>query len=330
MFPRLSIVISLSLASVQAAAQQAEICNAALSSGLKDNYYILTGREQYEEYQKRLCSAQFNTHEGFSKGASSFGLNLQVAEAVIGLTGDQSTKSRRFSESYSSYCESTYFDASYKDRFISYSSRISEALAGSWLECQKAHVDSWLSSNQYGLFLAITPQDNFSDFTIRVERKTTNPDPIVISDITPAGTMECYREGAGFEPGIEIDRREFSFNCSKPPNRSLEIALDTSDGLSNTVRVPSQVSKFSELNEQLSAFNRELQQENADLAARVNSLEKALNERISNLEGQAITHGNEVKLRHGNKYLHLYPNERAEKSVILSDGDSRAWQILRQ
>ncbi len=257
--------------------QEAEICNAALSSGLKDNYYVLTEREQYDQYQKRLCDAKFSSYSSFEEGTSSFGLNVPVAKGIIGLSGDQQKAEGQFKKSYSKYCESTYFDSSYRDRFQSYSSNVSTALAESWLECQKTHVNAWLALNQLGVFLSVTPQDNFSDFTLQVARKTAAVDPITISDITPAGAMECNREGAAFKPKEKIDRREFTYTCSKNPNKSLRVSMDTSDGISNTVTIPSQTSKLSELNQKIIVINNELKGENASLKAQLQSVQSQIN-----------------------------------------------------
>ena len=255
-----SILLSISS---NAWSQQAEICNAAFSSGIRDNYNVLTERERYSQYQHRLCDTQFDSYDNFQQSASSFELNIPVAEIIIGLEGNHDQKSNQFSEKYRKYCRSAYSQDNYRDRFISETSRVNEALAASWLACQRIHVDAWTATHNYGLFVSASVQDNFSEFTILVNRRTAVVDPIVITDISPAGGLQCHRGGEAFEPGVSIDRREFTFTCSKFPNQSLQVVLDTSDGTSNSIKIPSRHSKIAELNDKILKLNSViLQQKN--------------------------------------------------------------------
>ena len=276
-----ALVLSIMLVSMKAWSQEAELCNAALSSGIRDNYYVFTERVQYEQYQDRLCDANFSSYDSFAQDASRFGLDLPVAEGVIGLAGDDQRKSQTFLVKYRKYCESSYFDSTYKDRFMAKSNRINSALTNSWLECHRAHVESWSKANAYGLSISITPQDGFSEFTLHVERRTKISGPIIITDITPAGAINCSRGGIRFQPEISIDRREFLFSCDKSPDRSVQVALDTSDGFSNTVLVPSQTRRISELSNRISSVNSNLVSEIASLRSEV---ERLLNVKIANLE----------------------------------------------
>jgi len=126
--------LSLMVISSASIAQQAEICNAALSSGIRDNYYVLSEREQYEQYQKRLCDARFSSYQSFQQGASSLKLDIPLAEGLLGLSGSSENRTGKFSETYKNYCESNYFDSQFRQRFTSFSSRVSVALTDSWLE----------------------------------------------------------------------------------------------------------------------------------------------------------------------------------------------------
>lgn len=253
-------------------AQVPEICNAALSGGIRDNYYVLTEREQYELYQKRLCDAKFSSYQSFQSGASSFKLDVPLAEGLLGLGGSTENKSSRFQEAYSRYCESTYFTSQYRDRFVSYTSKVSVALTESWLECQKTHVNAWLTANQRGVFISVTPQENFADFTVSVTRKgNVDLKPIRINDITPAGVFSCVRNGQSFGAGATVTQNEFQFTCTKPQHRTVAIAIDSNDGVSNTVNVPASVSKLAELNDRLLVQTTSLKEAMQSMHERTNS-----------------------------------------------------------
>lgn len=255
-----------------AIAQNAEICNAALASGIRDNYYILTEREQFELYQKRLCDAKFDSYQSFQQNASGLKLDLPTAEGLIGLSGTADNKNGQFKESYSRYCSSTYFDSQYRERFTSYSSRVSAALTESWLECHKVHTATWLAANQKGIYIAVTPQENFSDFTVTVTRRTADGTPMKISDLTPAGSYSCVYQGKPFGSGISVKNFEFAFTCTKPQHKALSISLDTSQGVSNTVHVPGYTSKIVELNDRLTRENKTLTDSLRTLENRVSKI----------------------------------------------------------
>ena len=271
------ILISIFLSiSSNAWSQQAEICNAALSSGIRDNYYVLTESEQYDQYQRRLCDARFESYEKFQQSESSLQLDIPVAKTIIGLKGSHDQNSSRFSEKYSNYCESNYSQDNYRDRFTSVTKRVSKALAASWLACQKLHVDSWTAINKYGLFISASLQDNYSEFTILVNRRSAVVDPIEITDISPAGDLRCHRGGEAFDPKVRIDRREFTFTCSKSPDRALQVVLDTSEGISNSIRIPSRYSKIAELNDKILEINSVILQQNSSLLSEIQELRENL------------------------------------------------------
>ncbi|WP_202842425.1 hypothetical protein [Luteimonas saliphila] len=240
-------------------AQQAQMCNAAISTGIRDNYSIMTEQEQFELFQRRLCDVKFESHENFNSSAAGLGIDIPVAEAIIGLSGSTESKRSSFREKYSSYCEANYFNAAYRSAFSANVSKVSAVLANTWLECHKMHTAAWLAANQKGIYIDVTPQENFSDFTVTGKRYTPDTGPMVVTDITPAGSFSCHRNGAPFGSGAKVDTNEFTFSCTKPPQKTVTISLDTSKGVSNSVTVPAYSSKIEELSSRITSENRILQ-----------------------------------------------------------------------
>lgn len=258
-------------------ADDAAMCNAALAFGIRDNYALLTERVQFEQYQNRLCDANYETYEGFMERSSSLGLDVKTAKAIIGMNTASSGSSNQFMEKYRQFCQSTYFDSDYTDRFYSYSSNVSEALTRSWQECHKNKTDAFLALNQKGVYIDVMPQDDgFSEFTISVKRKSVVNDDLVITDIHPVGTVQCVRAGQPVETGTKIDIDEFSFSCWKPPYKSVTVSLATSEGASNAVQVPSHTSKINEINERITRENQELRAALNQLQGNISTTESRL------------------------------------------------------
>lgn len=253
------LTLSMMATTAPAHADDAAMCNAALAYGIRDNYTLLTEREQFEQYQSRLCDANYETYEGFRERASSMGLDITTAKALIGMTTSSSGSSNEFMEKYSQFCRSSYFDSDYTDRFYSYASNVSDALTRSWLECHKTKTDAFLTLNKKGVYIDVMPQDDgFSEFTVTVTRRSVRNDDLVISDIHPVGAIDCVHQGKPVTTGTEIGINEFSFSCWKPPYKSVTVSLATSEGGSNAVTVPSHTSKIAEINDRITRENREL------------------------------------------------------------------------
>jgi hypothetical protein len=132
-----------------------EVCNAAFSQGISDNWYLFTERQQFEAYQHRLCRAKFQTYEDFQSTGATLGLDIPLAEGLLGLTGTFDQKKTQFSQSYEKFCTATYYAASDHQRYQSYISQVSSALTQSWNKCQELHLNAYLQ--QKGVFLSVAP-----------------------------------------------------------------------------------------------------------------------------------------------------------------------------
>ncbi|MBO9462467.1 hypothetical protein [Labrenzia sp. R5_0] len=227
------------------------MCNAALSSGIRDNYILMSDREMLHLYQARVCDAKFETYSSYAQNMSSSGFNLEIADSLLGLTGDSSAKNRSFTERYSSFCAADASVETYSDRFVRYTSTVSRELATNWRLCKESALNAWLSVNSYGIYLDVTPQDDFSRFSVQLTRKSPDTPAILIESITPEGAVTCFHGGKLIRFGrTRFDTNEFILTCEKHPLRSVSVAIDTSAGNSNFVLVPAQTSKIFELEQE--------------------------------------------------------------------------------
>lgn len=306
----------------------AKICNAVLASGIRDNYDLLTVHEQFDLYQKRLCDAEFQTFEQFSKGASEFGLDFSYAKVALGLSSSSQNEDSIFKESYKNFCESTYFNSKVKDLFHLKTSTVSAALASSWLQCQKSYLDTWLSMNEKGMFISAIPQSDFRDFTVQVHRRTPSAKPLKIHGITPDnGSVTCLWEGKKFGHGsIVKDLNEFSITCTKGEHKQIAFGMSTSEGNTNTVIMPSQTSKIQELNDRLQTFNNSLEQKIKELTnelSNINSQLKAAkeiadsnNNAITNLNLNTIKVNDPIQLFWEQQTQCLFPHGEAGRDIV--------------
>ncbi len=238
-----ALVLAIPLASQQIPIT--EVCNAAFSQGIRDNWHLFTERQQFEAYQFRLCQTKFSSYQTFQSTGSSLGLDIPLAEGLLGLGGSYDQKSAQFQQQYEKFCTSTYFSASDHLRYQSYVSQISSALTQSWNRCQELHLDAYLKAK--GVFIAITPMGQTEQFVARVNIKTELSGNVEISALNPDQSVVCTRGGTKVGPGTTIPIREFSLTCHKDPSAEIAYSVETNFGQSNEVRVPSGTQKMAEL-----------------------------------------------------------------------------------
>src|SRR5688500_9124936 len=70
----------------------ARVCNAVFSHGIRDNYELLSEREQFQTFQDRLCQAKFESYQQFKEGGSAFGIDIPLAEGILGIGGSSNEK----------------------------------------------------------------------------------------------------------------------------------------------------------------------------------------------------------------------------------------------
>ncbi len=264
---------------VPCSAQDVNSCNAILADGVRDQYDFFTLREQFELYQKRLCDAKFSSYESFRSGASSLKLDVPLAEGLLGLDGSTESKSSRFQQAYSNYCESTYASSEIRSVFASQLRRVSEALANSWGECHRNHLDAWMELNKTGIFVSFSLESNFRDFTVTVNRRG-NIDTrrsVTINDVHPSGRVSCVREGRLVVPRSKVALNQFSMTCTKEAHHEISFSISTDDGVSNALRVPAETSKLSEMEERL-------QMQEADLRATIERLRARTDDRFDGFQ----------------------------------------------
>jgi hypothetical protein len=270
----------------------AEICNAAFSQGIRDNYQLLTEREQFELYQQRLCSARFQSYESFRSSAAGLELSVPLAEGLLGLGGSSEDRARTFQQNYQTFCTSTFHQSEFRERYQSYISQISSALVAGWNRCIELHLQTWLQSR--GVFVEVEPFGALDSFIATVRVRTTEPGNILITALQPEGRVTCTRAGSPVIPGqTQINSLEFTLTCQKHPSLEIPFVVETNRGQTQRVRVPAGTSKIIELEDELEALRSELSR----LRDRTGSNEAALTSLRSTYSAAFETEGTTLVLR---------------------------------
>ncbi len=267
-----ALVVLTGILSAEGQVPTAEVCNAAFSQGISDNWYVFTERQQFEAYQHRLCYAKFDTYEQFQSASATLGLDIPLAEGLLGLSGTYDQKKSSFKQSYEKFCTSTFYAASDHQRYQSYISQISSVLTQSWNKCQELHLNAYLQ--QKGVFVSVAPMGQAEQFVSRVQVKNEFTGNVKITALHPEQSVVCYRGGAKVVPGTTtINIRDFSLTCHKDPTQELVFNVETNFGQSNQVRVPSGNQRLAEVLGSIEQMRARFNESFAVERARVDALE---------------------------------------------------------
>lgn len=271
-FTPLSIGLCLSAnIGAQTANPISSVCGQILENGVRNNYYLYTETELYSLYKSRLCELKSETYQSFLSSASSLGLDIPVAEVIIGLDASSKEDSSVFKSKFSAFCASSYSQNEYKSKFQISQSQVSSSLANAWTACTNQFYSTWLDSNSRGVTVSGIPQDGYGEFTVFVKRKSPAAGAWKFTGISPS-SVQCSYKGASIEVNkTTVKENDLQLNCTKNPNLQVEFSVATSmDGTSNAIRIPALPSRIAEL----IIRNNELSQSLQDSAKKIDDLNR--------------------------------------------------------
>lgn len=284
------------LAHVAVSQPSFEVCNAVLSSGIRDNFQVLTESSQFNLLQGAVCSSSYDSYSSYRQGSTDIGVSVPLLDGLLGLSGSHENKSSNFSTKYSNFCSSNYQNYSNKALFSSNSSQVNASLINGWNQCMSTVGNSILE--QQGVLVGVSPFEELDGFTARVRVRSTGSGAVKIEGISPVGRVRCSTSnGQPVDPGVtELSNFEFTLTCFKDPNESITFHIDTDRGISGAINIPSASSRILELTDMISS----LQVESASMRRtigedreRLNRLTQLLNDAMS-IEGKNISFGGNI------------------------------------
>jgi hypothetical protein len=231
------------------------VCTALLDNGIRDNFSVLAKSSQFQIYQSALCKEKYDNFQSFSKAVSSQNLNLTTSYGILGLTGDSNSNRSNFKEQYAKFCSATYDSSETRATYDSHSNVINVDLAKAFNQCVST-IATHQAKSGFGLYIDITPQDDYSNFTVRINRPTSAT--TMISDISPP-TTTCKISGADVVVPFAVSKAKFTMDCKKDSKSSVVFQVSTeNEGFSNTVRIPNSKDRLYEFEARLRSLEYDL------------------------------------------------------------------------
>jgi hypothetical protein len=225
-----------------------EICSALLDNGIRDNFSVLTTDDRFQLYQTALCNEDYQTYDSFASSVKDSNLSIKTAKGILGLSGSSDKVRQHFEEKYSKFCSASLAVSDTKSRFISKNSIINNNLTKGFNECVKT-ISSFKADQGLNVYVDVTPQSNFSAFSVRVDRNSASETSI--DNILPS-TVTCSIGGVDIALPYTIKSAKFSLECRKPPKTLASFQINTTgEGYSNEVSIPAEKDRLHEVEARL-------------------------------------------------------------------------------
>jgi len=248
-FLALTLVVSIS-------AQSSEICNALLENGVRDNFSTYTTEDTYDVYKNVLCTEEFSSYDKYASSLRNNNLSIGYADYSLGLSGNSAKKRSDFSMKYSSYCSSTFDLSSVKKRFSKKSAVINSNLASAFNSCVSNHLDAYKASRGLHLYIDSTVQDDFENFTVRLDRNTKSK--TFIKSISPSN-VSCKYGDSPIISGTIIEGSKIAISCKKSAKKAAIFTIATDgEGYSNEVTIPASKDRLYQLEAKLIELEEQL------------------------------------------------------------------------
>jgi hypothetical protein len=239
----LGMLFALAATSSCAWAQQdpgASICLAVLKENLYDSQDVYSAQYHFSQYQSILKSANFSNYSDYSNQGAGLGLNIPLADALIGFSGDYKTDSGTFQQQMSTFLSSQFNESVDESIFSQQTETIDKQLVQVADNCQKNFYDTL--KDRIKLSIRVEP-DDYSKFGVKVVGYIPPPFDVnthlEITQIEPTPDVQCTASGQAIHLPIVSDGSDIVLlTCTKDPNKNVQFAMATNLGLSDPLALP--------------------------------------------------------------------------------------------
>jgi hypothetical protein len=247
---------------------QSNLCSAVLSPTVFNIGETQNAELFASEFHNSFCDTAWQSANDVSNRGSSFGLNVNILNQVLGLNDSDYSNSKNLQEKYQAFCKKTVQDIAYSSSFFN-RYRSSDFAVAQWTECIKNTSD--------GHFALVVPDEGLTGAIVRLAIRTTGTVPnLRITSVQPSGAYEvnCYYgsepvTAAQFPPGIT----QVAVSCLKRADVAASIVLNTSWGAFDPIIIPGYNKTISAIQTDISQTRASLQ---ADLKQAVQSLQSKM------------------------------------------------------
>jgi hypothetical protein len=241
-----------------------------LDAGIRDHFQFMSDSYRESRLRSLICSGEFSTQRLISERGGSVGLNLPMAEGVLGFTGSGRVSNQAYDERRQTFCSGVASRNVASDYVSANRQAINTTLVHAWRSCAETYLNTWLNDRNR-IYLSIVPtREDMMEFSMFIRHRPLAASPVTIINIPPViqcATGDRVTVGAG----TQIGQNEFSLNCRKLHDVSTSVFIELAgSGVSNFVELPAAVTRIDELRSEIMDLRGQLNSLRARLRVSVN------------------------------------------------------------
>lgn len=233
-----AVVLSALAWSSPAFAGAEDLCLSVMKGDIKDRESRYSEEDTFRRYQNVIKNAHFRDYQEMSDQGGSLGLNIPIADALLGISAEGKSNSGSFRKEVDEFLNSTYDEARSHSQQDIRKETINSQLLSVVENCHNQYFGSL--RNLVGLSTTVDLND-YSSFTVSLESTipASTEQGLIIKQIEPIGLVRCTENG---EP-VALDKARPSqlalMECTKDPDKRVNLRIRTNAGISNLMVLPS-------------------------------------------------------------------------------------------
>ena len=248
------------------------ICTALLGKGVYDTHSSYSSEDRFNLYKNSLSSYDFKSYKEYSDTAGSLGVDIPVADIVVGLSADSKTDSGKFQQEFSSFKSSTWSQVQSRILNTDNDSHISSSLLTVYDHCQQNYFATVAAT--LGVVVKVTPQSPPSSFTLDIVGSVPpgGVQGLSITNVEPSNLVSCSVNGHKISyPWSEPTHTNSAIlNCQKDPAKQVFVSVKSNLGQRTEIMVPAARNPINDLQDRV-----------ALLDVRVSTIAKQLSDALS-------------------------------------------------
>ena len=214
-----------------------DLCLSVMRGDIKDRESRYSEEDTFKRYQNIFKTAHFKSYEEMSGASGNLGIDIPIADALLGLSAGGKTDSRTFQNEVDQFLNSTYDEARAHSKSDVRKEVINAQLLSVVENCHNRYFGSL--RDRVGLSTTVDLND-YSSFTISLESTipAVTEQGLIIQQIEPAALVRCTENGKPVALGISRLSQVALMECIKDSERTVNLRIRTNAGISNVMVLP--------------------------------------------------------------------------------------------
>lgn len=212
------------------------LCVSLAKGDIRDKNYAFSEESHFEEYKSKIKQLNLKEYKDLQGAAQKAGLDLPIAEGVIGLSAEGKSNSETFKKELNEFYNSTYSQKRDYLKTINSSSTLNSQLIKIIDNCNSNYFATL--PNVVTVRVELVPQD-YKLFQVQVIA-TIPPGlgKLKLVSVEPSAYLTCKAGGESLKLDTVYDTNSALFTCSKAESQSISFQILTNAGISSAIRVP--------------------------------------------------------------------------------------------